>query len=460
MSTLQQKALCALQQYELIRQGDRVAVGVSGGADSVALLRFLSSLTEYRLQLVVCHVNHGLRGEESDRDQRFVEELAASLSLPCMVQRIDAAALAAEWNCSVEEAGRRSRYRFFAETAGESGLIATAHTLDDSIETVLLNMIRGTGLHGLCGIPRRRGNIIRPLLDCTRTEVEDYLQALGQPYVTDSSNLTDDYTRNRIRHRILPEMTALNPNLYEAMSRMTAQLSEQRQMTDAMAEAAAQQFSADGAWKREALLSLPKPVADRVLLQLLEQHGIPRSAATLQRMRQVIQNGGTLDVGERRWFFAAQGDTVQLLHCPQEDIPPKELPSLVPNESLVLALGAYKKAKLTLCNNFDAKEAEKFNISPLKYGVDCDKIKGNCILRTRQAGDALQLPKKPLRKINDLWQQAGIPALLRDRLLVFADGDGPLWVEGLGTAERAALTKETKNCVIIEVTEEQYNENG
>lgn len=137
-----------------------------------------------------------------------------------------------------------ARYAFFAQTAGEGGRIATAHTLDDSIETVLMNLVRGTGLRGLCGIPRIRGNIVRPLLDCTRAEVEDYLGALGQPYCTDSTNLTDDYTRNRIRHDILPRLCALNPNFPGAMARMLPRLAAQQALTDCLAAQSAQQLQA------------------------------------------------------------------------------------------------------------------------------------------------------------------------------------------------------------------------
>jgi len=237
MSTpLEQKALLALRQYSLFTQGDRIAVGVSGGADSVALLRFLAVLREeYRWELIVCHIHHGLRGAEADRDEQFVRELAGQLGLPYAVRHIDAAALALENHLSVEEAGRDARYAFFAETAGEGGRIATAHTLDDTIETVLMNLIRGTGLHGLCGIPRTRGNIVRPLLDVTRAEVEEYLALLGQPYCTDSTNLSDDYTRNRVRHDILPRLRELNPNFTGSMARMLPQLAAQWGLTEQLA---------------------------------------------------------------------------------------------------------------------------------------------------------------------------------------------------------------------------------
>ena len=181
-------------------------------------------------------IHHGLRGAEADRDEQFVRELAGQLGLPYTVRHIDAAALALENHLSVEEAGRNARYAFFAETALEGGRIATAHTLDDTIETVLMNLIRGTGLHGLCGIPRTRGNIVRPLLDVTRAEVEEYLALLGQPYCTDSTNLSDDYTRNRVRHDILPRLRELNPNFTGAMARMLPQLAAQWGLEDLLPE--------------------------------------------------------------------------------------------------------------------------------------------------------------------------------------------------------------------------------
>ena len=264
MSTpLEQKALLALRQYSLFTQGDRIAVGVSGGADSVALLRFLAVLREeYRWELIVCHIHHGLRGAEADRDEQFVRELAGQLGLPYAVRHIDAAALALENHLSVEEAGRNARYAFFAETAGEGGRIATAHTLDDTIETVLMNLIRGTGLHGLCGIPRIRGNIVRPLLDVTRAEVEEYLALLGQPYCTDSTNLSNDYTRNRVRHDILPRLRELNPNFTGAMARMLPQLAAQWGLTEQLAESAAQQ------------LHMTQPAVTRAIQELESYYGV------------------------------------------------------------------------------------------------------------------------------------------------------------------------------------------
>lgn len=457
MSTvLEQKALCALRQYSLFSQGDRIAVGVSGGADSVALLRFLAALRpQFGWDLVVCHIHHGLRGAEADRDECFVRALAEQLGLPCAVSRIDAAALALRDHISVEEAGRTARYAFFAQTAGEGGRIATAHTLDDSIETVLMNLVRGTGLRGLCGIPRIRGNIVRPLLDCTRAEVEDYLGALGQPYCTDSTNLTDDYTRNRIRHDIIPRLCALNPNFPGAMARMLPRLAAQQALTDCLAAQSAQQLhAACGGLSRQGLSALPEPVCDRLLLRLLEQNRLPVSAAAVARMTETLRTGGKLDLAARSWFFVAQGDLAAVIYAPPGGIPP--VPVSLPQEEtpVILPFSPQKSLKLTLCNKIVANTSEKFNISLLKYAIDCDRIKGYSFMRTRRPGDTFIVGKKQL-SLGEAWAAAGIPALLRPALMVLADEQGVLWAEGIGSSSRAAVTENTKQYVIIECQEEK-----
>ena len=457
MSTvLEQKALCALRQYSLFSQGDRIAVGVSGGADSVALLRFLAALRpQFSWDLVVCHIHHGLRGAEADRDECFVRALAEQLGLPCAVSRIDAAALALRDHISVEEAGRMARYAFFAQTAGEGGRIATAHTLDDSIETVLMNLVRGTGLRGLCGIPRIRGNIVRPLLDCTRAEVEDYLGALGQPYCTDSTNLTDDYTRNRIRHDILPRLCALNPNFPGAMARMLPRLAAQQALTDCLAAQSAQQLQAAcGGLSRQGLSALPEPVCDRLLLRLLEQNRLPVSAAAVERMTETLRTGGKLDLAARSWFFVAQGDLAAVIYAPPGGIPPVPVPLPQEETPVILPFSPQKSLKLTLCNKIVANTSEKFNISLLKYAIDCDRIKGYSFMRTRRPGDTFIVGKKQL-SLGEAWAAAGIPALLRPALMVLADEQGVLWAEGIGSSSRAAVTENTKQYVIIECQEEK-----
>ena len=214
------KMLSTIKQHNMIKKNDRIIIGVSGGADSVALLRALSALREdYNLDLVVCHVNHKMRPGSAERDQEFVEALCAKLGVKCATKISNVSRLATEWGVSDEEAGRKVRYEFFNEMAGPGGKIATAHNKNDNVETVLMRFMRGTGLKGLTGIPYCRDNIIRPLLDISRAEIEQFLSDINQDHITDETNLEPIYTRNKIRLNLIPEIQKeFNPNFIETLS--------------------------------------------------------------------------------------------------------------------------------------------------------------------------------------------------------------------------------------------------
>ncbi|MGN0688267.1 MAG: tRNA lysidine(34) synthetase TilS, partial [Oscillospiraceae bacterium] len=219
MDQFAEKVKKALSDYNMTAMGDAVVIALSGGADSVSLLYALNSLSdELGITVSACHVNHGLRGEEADSDMHFCERLCERLGVELVVLKTDVRGVQRKHE-SIEEAARRVRYEFFAEVS-KGKLLATAHNSNDSAETVLLNMMRGTGLKGLCGIPPVRGNIIRPLIYCTRQDVEDYCAENSLAYVTDKTNLCDDYTRNKVRHIILPEIMKINSGFLETASRM------------------------------------------------------------------------------------------------------------------------------------------------------------------------------------------------------------------------------------------------
>ena len=191
--------------------GRRVLVALSGGADSVALLRVLLNLG---VECHAVHCNFGLRGEESERDERFVRRLCQELGVALDVLRFDTRAYAAGHKVSIEMAARELRYAAFERLRVERGLddIAVAHHAEDSVETILINLMRGTGIDGLTGIQPRNGHIVRPLLGVTRADIEEYLRSIGQDFVNDSSNDSDDYTRNRVRHHLVPLMQEINPS--------------------------------------------------------------------------------------------------------------------------------------------------------------------------------------------------------------------------------------------------------
>jgi len=207
----------------LLERGDHLLVAVSGGPDSVALLRAMVALSpEYELRLTAAHLNHGLRGAEAHAEEVFVRSLCAGMGIPCLCKAVDIRALRKGRGMSLEEIGREQRYRFLDETAKTCGAskIATGHHRDDQAETVLINLLRGSGLEGLKGIPPvRDGRIIRPLLHVGRKEILEFLNHQGLTYMTDSSNSSPLFLRNRIRHELIPELALrYNPAVVEALS--------------------------------------------------------------------------------------------------------------------------------------------------------------------------------------------------------------------------------------------------
>ena len=213
---MKNKILTYINKESLLNRREKVVVTCSGGADSIFLLHILNKLG---YDCIVAHCNFHLRGEESDRDENFVREFCKQESLTLLVQHFDTKQFATENKLSIEMAARELRYNWFEEIRKEynAGAIAVAHHSDDSIETILLNLLRGTGLKGICGIRPKNGYIVRPLLCVNRKEIEEYLHEQGIGYITDSTNLENEYTRNKIRNIVMPILREINPQIDSVM---------------------------------------------------------------------------------------------------------------------------------------------------------------------------------------------------------------------------------------------------
>lgn len=210
-----------LKKYKMLTQGEKVVLGVSGGADSIAMLYVFNELIEYGLDLIVAHLNHGIRGDEAKRDADFVKETAKSLGLTFVYGEVDTLKFKEEQGLSLEDAARTLRYKFFDQvlTKHYATKLATAHTLDDQAETLLMRLIRGSGSKGLSGIPPVSSSMIRPLIDTSRSEIEQFLRSKKISWINDSTNESKEFLRNKIRHDLIPELETYNPQIKETLSR-------------------------------------------------------------------------------------------------------------------------------------------------------------------------------------------------------------------------------------------------
>ncbi|MFV0399708.1 MAG: tRNA lysidine(34) synthetase TilS [Oscillospiraceae bacterium] len=453
----------AIQKYNMLTVGDEVAVGLSGGADSVALLFLLRQMAgEKRLTLRALHLNHLLRGEESERDEAFVRTLCKKLDIPLTVERVDIAALAKKRRQSVELCAREERYAFFDRACPKGSLplgkIATAHTLSDSVETTLLNLTRGTGLRGLTGIPPVNGRIVRPLIGCTRREVEAFCRENGLDWITDSSNLSDDYSRNRIRHQVIPALEELNCNLPHTVERMQELLAEDAAYLDSLAADSLTSLElplSPGSWNRQAFLALPEPVSGRVLRDILRNRDIPYSRERIDLLRETIRRGsGGVQLGEAL-FFSVEEDVFSLsTHAEEEERAYFEriLAWEVTAFPVEIELFPGKVVQLALLEYEEIENIVKKHGGVLKNALDCDKIDSCIKFRQRLPGDRLRPTGRGCtKKLKQLFGEANLPASRRDELAVLEEESGGrlLWAEGFGADERAAVSAETRRAILL-----------
>ncbi len=431
----------AIKRYNMINGETEVTVALSGGADSVALLLCLLELKDdLSINISAAHLNHCLRGEESDRDEQFVRDLCKQLNVPLTVEKADVKGQAIESHESIELCARRIRYSLLERLAG--GLIATAHTANDNIETVLFNLSRGTGVSGLCGIPPVRGNIIRPLILATREQVEAYCAEKNIGFCVDSTNSDEKFTRNFIRHSVVPKLNEVNSAVVENVANMSDSL---RNDEDFLSKTAKEVFDniCDGKMADTTSLCKLHPAIRSRCIVLFYKTVIGKTPEHkhIEAICDLLKSGGKCSV-QNDFSAVVKDGKLKFL-------PSKSVGTIEKTEINALPFHGFG-LELTEITEESLKSQQKFNNLFLNNAIDCDKICGKLILRGRVIGDEIKLTKRNCTKsLKKLFQEAKIEETLRDSIPVLADDNGIVFVAGFGVAERCCIDENSKNIILV-----------
>lgn len=426
------KVLKTVKKYNMLSKGDRVLIGVSGGADSIALLEFFVSVKEkYDLDICVAHIEHGIRGEDSVNDAEFVKNYCKKLGINFYLKTIDAPNLAKKAKMGVEEYSRMARYDFFNTI--ECDKIATAHNLTDNIETLLFRLARGTGLKGACSIPAVRGKIIRPFIEVSSGEIRKWCNDNNIPYRVDCTNSDSAYSRNLIRLEILPLFEKLNANYQDNIENFISDVNEDYAFIDNYVKSIYPKIVKNNEIDLPKLNELDLSIKKRILIMFFDENGYSLNRIHLQSVIDITLKSGKSQIKENIFAISAKGKI--------------------------------RIAKFNDLNKKDEFVTKILNIDEFKdknidFYCDCDKIVGNIIIRAKQAGDRIKPAGRNVSKtLKKLFNESAYPIEKRDKKIVVCDDFGIVGVIGLCADERVKVDCNTAKILTIKLpSEDLFNE--
>ncbi len=465
--------LDTISRYGLLKEGDKVLAAVSGGPDSTCLLHVLHALSSrLRIEISAVHVNHLLRGEESDADEAFVREFCLSMGIRLFPERRDVSRYASDARISVEEAGREIRYRIFDEIADEHGLnkIAVAHNRDDQAETVIMHIIRGTGLDGLAGMPYKRGRVIRPLLDVRRGEIDEYCRNNAIGTRIDSSNMKRDYMRNRVRLDLIPYIDRLfGVDISDRISSMSLLLNEDRKFImdvasifyDKIADESGGKVSIDitGLTKchpsiRRHILRIALEKAAGSLKGIFSNHIEAVLALALKG-----RTGTSVNLPGGIRPYVSYGEIVIGKIDSEKDLFDKEVE--IPGMTYMDEFGIWLDAAVIDLMQSDEACMKLSDLSPLQY-LDYDSIAGYgrpddvLRVRSRMQGDYFTpVGSKYSKKLKKYFIDGKFPRFERDKFLLIAKGNEIAWIIGHKISDKFKVTENTKKVLKLEIIKKE-----
>lgn len=449
--------LSTIKEYKMFQPGELVLVAVSGGADSVALLNLLHAHSKLLgISLHVAHLNHLLRKGDAELDAKFVEQLSQKLQIPVSVEEIDVAAIAKLEKMGIEEAARKVRYEFFERTAKRIGAqkIAVGHTADDNIETFLMRLLRGAGLKGLCGIPSRRGPIVRPLIKVWRREIEDYVGGLKLVPRRDHTNYESKYMRNSVRLKLVPQLKIYNLNIKEIILQTILLLTEDNLYLENLAAEALEDCVIARSLEKlkldtGKLLKLEGTIQRYLLRLAIEKTKGDIAQISFKHIREILEK---LELTEKWELHLPDGvfvlgDKTGITLCRDKpktaEVKPFKYLLPIPGEVKIEELGR------TVRSSF-AEKIERDNDPTVAY-VDYAVLGKEVFIRSKLAGDRFSpLGVKGTKKIQDYFVDEKIPAEARENIPVMESVGKIVWLVGQRIDDCAKVTPETQKIVKLQ----------
>ncbi len=437
-----------ISQYNMINTGDTVAVCLSGGADSMALFHFLCNNRDYyNITVVALHVNHGLR-EESRDEEIFVQQYRAKMDAECVVTRLEMNDNTKPQGLSTEMWAREQRYRFFFEKAKEyNATLATAHTSSDRAETVLFNITRGSSLKGATGIPPVRDNIIRPLIDCTREEIENYCRENHIPFVTDKTNFEDVYSRNKIRLKAIPVLKQINPAFEKSIGDFAKENFEIFTLLTQLSDNLYRRALGLGGLDVNILMAEHPRVIKNLLRNRLDTLGC-LSKDNIRAVYAGLEKGSFKQQLSADIFCEIKNGRLSFYS------PKKESDTVLPREVTVkfdsIIQFAHSALVFSVISYEEFEKIKENDKNYLTYCVNYDRIKGILKLRSRKTGDKFTFPQRNVTKtLKKLFVEEKVPRDFRDKIPVLTDEtDNVIWLMDFGT-NKGYLPQENSEKILL-----------
>jgi tRNA(Ile)-lysidine synthase len=437
----------------MLIQSEKVILGVSGGADSIAMLYALNELIDYGLELIVAHLNHGIRGDEAKGDAEFVKETAKSLRLTFVYGEVDTLSFKEESQLSLEDAARTLRYKFFNQVMNKhyATKIATAHTLDDQAETVLMRLLRGSGSRGLSGIPPVSNSIVRPLIDTSRSEIEEYLRSKGVEWVEDSTNESPEFLRNRIRQDLLVELESYNPQIKETLSRTAEILRSEEEFI-----------------RREALKHFDdifNPNKSELIGDLKHYRSVEKPLRfsllrlTIEKLNSGLKNISSIHIISADDFLLSETASGEV-ELPQGTVIVKGYDTFLVTRKSELELefsysiqspGKWSFPEFSVSIEYIKTDELDENDESVAY-FDPETVSFPIEVRNFKPGDRFSpLGMTTSKKLQDYFTDIKLPKFLRSKVPIFISKDEIMWLGGMRLDNRFKVTDKKKEVLMIKL---------